>query len=356
MTRYVVLMLVFTLHLYAEVPSPAVNIAFVKVSNENNPPHPVNGYGSVSYEYYISKYEITAGQWCSFLNCVAKSSTSPYYNYLYTSAMSDISNSAGIQRVGNDGNYQYLTSDSPDKPINNISWISSALFCNWLSNGQGTNSILSGAYDFSNFSGWPSSNIIKNQNSNYRIPTADEWFKAAYYDPTHAQNNGYWNYATRSDTVPNNDALGTNNANYTSNGVSINNKTGYPISQNRLLTVGFYNQSPSYYGTYDQNGNVNEWLDTLANRDSRYFWGGAYDYGESELGANYFLPSDRSRYGSSGASSSLGLRIVATQVSTNQILNLIIESSGDLKTWTPKQIIPIMPSNQSEFFRFKLSQ
>lgn len=41
---------------------------------------------------------------------------------------------------------------------------------------------------------------VKSSTARYWIPTENEWYKAAYYDPT--KSGGYWNYPTRSDTLP----------------------------------------------------------------------------------------------------------------------------------------------------------
>ena len=39
-----------------------------------------NGQGSVSYTYNIGKYDVTAGQYCDFLNAVAKTDTYGLYD------------------------------------------------------------------------------------------------------------------------------------------------------------------------------------------------------------------------------------------------------------------------------------
>ena len=73
----------------------------------------------------------------------------------------------------------------------------------------------------------------------YWLPSEDQWYKAAYYDPTKNGTGGYWTYATQSDALPSYDETGTNSANYNDN----RQKKGY-----KLTTVGTYVNSHSYYG------------------------------------------------------------------------------------------------------------
>ena len=65
--------------------SAAITIDTVHVGNAGNVADPLTGYGSVSYEYDIGKYEVTAGQYKDFLNAVGGVDTYELYN----PAMSD---------------------------------------------------------------------------------------------------------------------------------------------------------------------------------------------------------------------------------------------------------------------------
>lgn len=95
----------------------------------------------------------------------------------------------------------------------------------------------------------------------YWIPTENEWYKAAYYKGG-GTNAGYWLYATQSNSEPNpvaanaegDGAAGSsgNFANYAS-GATWNGLAG------NVTTVGT-NGGPSAYGTFDQCGNVQEWV------------------------------------------------------------------------------------------------
>ena len=52
-----------------------------------------------------------------------------------------------------------------------------------------------------------------------------------------------------------------NQANYyTGSGYSVTQSTVYDVTQNYLTDVGAFSNSDSYYGTFDQTGNVVQWL------------------------------------------------------------------------------------------------
>ena len=78
---------------------------------------------------------------------------------------------------------------------------------------------------------------------------------------------GYYAYATQSDTAPgNNIGPGTNQANYYAGDYAVTQSSDYSASQNYLTDVGAFSGSESFYGTFDQSGNVYQWndLDGLA--------------------------------------------------------------------------------------------
>jgi formylglycine-generating enzyme required for sulfatase activity len=111
-----------------------------------------------------------------------------------------------------------------------------------------------------------SGSILKNVNARDWIPTEDEWYKAAYYDPNKGGpgTGGYWTYATRSDTAPGNVVgSGANRANYNNGVYAVTQSGSYSAPQNYLTDVGAFTDSASAYGTYDQNGDVYQWNDTV---------------------------------------------------------------------------------------------
>ncbi len=268
----------------------AVVIDMVTVGDPGNADD-TTGYGSVGYEYQIGKYEVTIGQYVSFLNAVA--ATDPYglYNAFLGSMQPATAYSKGIGRYTEDGRYRYYASgpigstpaganDRDQRPVTFVSWYDTARFANWMSNGQpnggGTSTTTeNGAYNVYGRGGPPTtgwSTVSRNGvNPNtglpptFWIPTENEWYKAAYYSPLlNSGAGGYWNYATQSNSVPGN-SLGDslNQANFYAGNLSVTQSASYVADQNYLTNVGAFSDSASFYGTYDQSGNVFE-LNDLA--------------------------------------------------------------------------------------------
>ena len=86
----------------------------------------------------MGKYDVTVGQYCQFLNAVAKTDTYGLYN----SNMADglCSPTIGITQSGSSGSYSYSVTGSYSQgvncPIFDVTWGDAARFCNWLQNGQ----------------------------------------------------------------------------------------------------------------------------------------------------------------------------------------------------------------------------
>jgi formylglycine-generating enzyme required for sulfatase activity len=143
-----------------------------------------------------------------------------------------------------------------------------------MANGQPTGAQNStttenGAYDLANWtSGTAPAKNVTNPNTSaaptFFIPNENEWYKAAYYSPVlNSGSGGYYTYATQSDANPGNViGSGSNQANYyTGSGYSVTQSTVYLASQNYLTDVGAFTNSASFYGTFDQSGNVYQWND-----------------------------------------------------------------------------------------------
>ncbi len=82
-----------------------------------------------------------------------------------------------------------------DKPVNYVSRYDAAHFSNLLGNGDTE----TGAYTLNGNTGI----ITKNVSAKVWIPSENEWYKAAYYDPTpHASTSNYWLYPMQSETIP----------------------------------------------------------------------------------------------------------------------------------------------------------
>jgi formylglycine-generating enzyme required for sulfatase activity len=136
----------------------------------------------------------------------------------------------------------------------------------------------------------------------YRLPTENEWYKAAYYKGG-STNAGYWKYATQSDTAPGNTiGDGLNQANHYAGDFAVTQLPGSSVSQNYLTNVGAFTNSGSYYGTFDQSGNVTEWnvgisLGSLGSR--RRLRGGKWEGGASDSSSTFSFfsyPSNEDHY------------------------------------------------------------
>lgn len=254
---------------------------FVIVRDMYNPSDQMTHSGRVGYVFEIGRYEVTNAHYCVFLNAVAVKSD-PYGLY---SINMERGLFGGIKRLTTNGDYRYEPlSGYANLPVVYVSWYDAARYCNWLHYGKpvtgksemGTTEgdELSGSYDTRDFGIAVRSGLQRvqahNQAAKYWIPTIDEWNKAAFYDPTKNGSGGYWLYATCSDekpvAVPPGDT--PNAANF------YDFKWAAP--EPYVTPVGSYKKSASWYGTYDQNGNVFEWIETLkADGKRRWIRGGA---------------------------------------------------------------------------------
>ena len=140
------------------------------------------------------------------------------------------------------------------------------------------------------------------------IPNENEWYKAAYFDPTlNSGSGGYYAYATQSNAAPGNViGSGTNQANYY-NGLYSVTQSGYDPNQNYLTDVGAFSGSGSFYGTFDQSGNVYQWNDLDGTSGStRGLRGGSYGGDASAL-------SSSNRYASapSNSNTDIGFRLAS---------------------------------------------
>ena len=269
----------------------AVTIETVRVGNAGNVGEQTQAglttyFGGVAYEYNIGKYEVTAGQYTEFLNAVAATDTHGLYYYLM--GFPD-----GIQRTGSSGSYSYSVSGGyANRPANYVSWGDAARFANWLHNGQptgaqGPGTTEDGAYDLIGASVWT---VSRELDWKWAITSEDEWYKAAYYDPSlNSGAGGYYDYPTGSDTVPTGESPpgGANSANF---GMAANGPTD----------VGAYTSSDSPYGTFDQSGNLWEWNETIMSGPYRGVRGGSFQDSEQSHVSNRAYNTTTNEFGSLG--------------------------------------------------------
>lgn len=202
-------------------------IAFVTVGSPGNvadttgAPNPA---GSVGYVYRIGKFEV------------------PEEAVRKANAQSEL-----------DGEPLGLTLDErgPQKPATRLSWFEAARFVNWLNEDRGATP----AYKFDTAgefqlwapgdAGYNPANPFRNALARYFLPSVDEWYKAAFYDPAI---DGYWDFPTGSNDPPTPVASGNDP------GTAVYEQAG---PANVSLAGG-----ASPFGTVGQAGNVWEWEET----------------------------------------------------------------------------------------------
>lgn len=281
------------------MPPGLTSLVNVTVGNPGNAPdtrYETPGLGDVGITYNIGKYEVTTAQYTAFLNAVA--ATDEYG--LYNAWMGTI-NCCNIQCSGSSGSFTYTVGNgSPEevanwgnRPVHLVSWGDAARFCNWLYNGQPTGPQgLATTEDGSYFLNGATSDaalmaVTRNPNATWAIPTENEWYKAAYHKNDGATGN-YWGFPTGSNVAPDNGNPGGdsgNSANFRG-GITNDWAIGSPYWR---TNVGFFGQSDSPYGTFDQGGNVSEWNETNIDGSRRGARGGSFYYDVYNLLARSYL-------------------------------------------------------------------
>lgn len=257
----------------------------------------VNGVGAVNYSYGIGKYEITNTQYAAFLNSVGQSNANSVYNA--NMGTSSASTFGGIIQSGTSGAYTYsAASGFESKPVNWVSWFSAARYVNWLENGRPVDAtgaaVNNGTYTLGTAT---SGNIVSwNAGSIWRLPSASEWVKAAFYNP---DTPGYSTYGTGLNTI----VSGT--------GGSAADGVVYQVSGSGPQDVGSFTNADNYYGLFDASGNVREWTGKINPNASGTNLQEAYLANGSFAGATDFSQSiDNGVYTlGTAASAGIGFRV-----------------------------------------------
>ncbi len=260
----------------------AFDIDFVTIGNPGNP-NDSGGWlhhGGVDYVYQMGTYEISV----EMIN-------------IYNADTSSIAGPA-------------ITTDSAygaNRPAYDVSWNEAARFVNWLNRDGGFQE----AYQFTtsggndNITPWVSgdvgydaSNPYRNTDARYFLPTEDEWYKAAFYDPNkNGGAGGYWKYATGSDSDP----IGTSGGTTPGTAVYRDGVNPNPPAPAAITNAG----GLSPYGTMAQSGNYFEWMESPGDggqfsptgAGNRQIRGGRWNdpHGAGELSSSFavgdFIPS-----------------------------------------------------------------
>lgn len=248
-----------------------VTIDTVPVGNPGNSSDPATAlinfpvFGAVNYNYRMGSFEITNGQYVEFLNAKAASDPLQLFNALMAH---------DITRSGSSPNYTYSPAAfSANRPVAAVNYYDTLRFINWLNNGQGNGDTETGAYTLLGGTPIPTNPqtapIARNPGAQWYLPSADEWFKAAFYQPAAlgGPSSSYWLYATHSNVDPTAAVVNSSGSifNLGPNVATYFGPTGtFGSGTGGVSNVGGAGPlNASFYGTYDQNGNVNEWTDTF---------------------------------------------------------------------------------------------
>lgn len=133
-------------------------------------------FGAVDYQFEIAKRQVTNAEYAEFLDAITV--TSGQTTALYDPEMK-------IKHIARSGRSSYSVTDSDaDLAVTHVTWYNAVRYCNWLHNGKpkgaaGLGTTESGAYTISG----PRNVGPRSRKARFALPTDDEWFKAAYYDP-----------------------------------------------------------------------------------------------------------------------------------------------------------------------------
>lgn len=234
--------------------------------------------------FCIGQYETTNEQYAAFLNSVAAADP----RGLYDEKMG-VTPEGGIVRSGSPGAFSYACKPGMERmPVLYLTWMDAVRYANWLHLGRPTgpsglpDTTEDGAYTLAADDGQSYFWIERrNPDARWFLPTWDEWRKAGRLDPA---TGSMWAWPTHPTTEP---APATGATGEGELIVSQPNSANYGRQANwngtadgNVVRVGSAGaRSPN--GTYDQIGNVLEWVEDLkivglGSVHGREAWGGAY--------------------------------------------------------------------------------
>lgn len=249
------------------------------VGDVGNPIDPLYKKGRVNASFEIARFVLTNSDWCKFLNAVAKESDP---HGLFNGDM-EIGVLGGIEKSRN--GYK-CKKGWENRPVVYIGFHDVMRYCNWLHYGKTEGTDSEGSYDtrfceqiLSGKMQAPASYGKRNKGAKYWIPSDDEWYKAAYYDPTRASRHKYWDYPCRTSNPPSNKSTEPHSCNYLKDGVYLGIGAPYYLAE-----VQDYPDSDTYYGVRQMAGNVWEWVEPNNPERSLNLRGSSFGYSEFGMG------------------------------------------------------------------------
>lgn len=244
------------------------NIDFVPISGATNPTSGISAgigftFSGVNHDYRMGTFEITNDQWNKFKAAYGTVTGNPLTAYDTAP-----------------------TNTGANMPTNSVSWYEAAQFVNWLNTSTGHQA----AYKFTGTQGtsdytlatWSAAeaeggtNLYRNKDAYYFLPTEDEWVKAAYWNGTSLQT-----YATKEGE--------TLTRGYGTNGTGWNYYTNTPPYGPWAVGSG----SQELNGTYDMMGNAGEWTESpwtngdYGTSSMRSVRGGSANFNSDVLASSY---------------------------------------------------------------------
>jgi hypothetical protein len=159
------------------------------IADGGNAADPLSGFGAVVDDYRIQGCEVTNKQYALFLNAVAATDTGFVFTGGSDTLYDVLMDPAGdIFRSGVAGSYVYtVPSLREEYPVQYVTFWDAVRYVNWISNCRPTgpetpNTTLNGSYDLTDRTVATLYALTRNPGARLFLPSADEWYKAGYYD------------------------------------------------------------------------------------------------------------------------------------------------------------------------------
>lgn len=181
-----------------------------KLIDKINNPADSNELGSVAYEYYMSEFPVSNTDYCEFLNSHYQKSIFHFDSIRSANQGIDFDHTNG-------GLIFFVKKGYENVPVINVSYQDALHYLGWL-------------------------NKQNSCETEYRLPSHNEWYKAAYFD----RQNSFYNFPLQTNTI---------------SGISIDINAHSFNSDNILGFIcnnGLFNLNQSAFGIKDMAGNVYE--------------------------------------------------------------------------------------------------